>query len=369
MNIFGKNLGDYRLLRALDAENELDSYMHGHAQRMTRSAAAPVATDIWDSYGNYTHDQLRAGETAQAYGYLTDNLLAIQAEIDEVIYASYRSPEWVSINENIDPGAGAYGVRVLDSDGRAERIDSTTGTSAPSATTAQSLVSTPLYWYGLDASWTLDELRGAMLGNHPLETYSIEAAISGHLRVMDQVVLNGGGFQGATGLLNHPTASPTPSEDRAVTTAAGKAWSGATSTEIRKDISTQINAIIKSSQEAVGRVLTEGMTVFLPVDQYSLLTEVYVGNDARMTLMKAMMEDNPWTAFSGMPLNFTQVLELDDTMVLTLKHNRVAELGVPIMPRVVTTLDMGRQQIVQTESKFSELFVKRPNLIRYLTGI
>ena len=366
MNIFGKEPGDYALQRALDEDGELNAYHRAHN---ARTGVHTSETEVWNALGAGVPAQYeRAGQDAQAYGYLTNNLLAIQAEIDEVLYTSYRLPEWVAINTSINEGAEAYAIRVTDRDGRADRIDDTTGTAAPSAVTAQTLVQQPLHWYGLDAQWSLNELRAAMLGGHPLESSTIRATIDGHLETLDAVALDGGGYQGATGLLNHPIASPTPAEDRAVSSNASKTFATATTEEIRTMINNEISKLISESKEVVGRILTEGMTVYLPIAQYSLMSDKYVMNTDK-SLMKSMMDDNPWTTFTGKPLNFVQVAELDDKMIVSLKSSRVCEMGVSIMPRVVKVMDAGRWFKVQTESKFSELFVKRPNLIRYTTGI
>ena len=95
--------------------------------------------------------------------------------------------------------------------------------------------------------------------------------------------------------------------------------------------------------------------------------------------MRGLMEDNPWTHFTkGSPLNIARVLELDsasnpgsanDRMITALKHERVAEMGVSIMPRVLRILDMGRVITAQVESKYSNLFVKRPSTMYYLNSI
>ena len=95
--------------------------------------------------------------------------------------------------------------------------------------------------------------------------------------------------------------------------------------------------------------------------------------------MRGLMEDNPWTHFTGgSPLAIARVLELDsalnpgatnDRMITALKHERVAEMGVSIMPRVLRIIDQGRVITAQVESKFSNLFVKRPNTIYYLNNI
>ena len=90
---------------------------------------------------------------------------------------------------------------------------------------------------------------------------------------------------------------------------------------------------------------------------------MYIGDNADKTLMKSIMEDNPWTHFSGKPLSIQQVLELEDRgtggtdrMVVGLKNNRIAEMGVSISPRVLKIMDKGRVVCAQVESKPHDLY-------------
>ena len=96
----------------------------------------------------------------------------------------------------------------------------------------------------------------------------------------------------------------------------------------------------------------------------------------KKTLLRSIIDDNPWTNFSKQPLSIVRVIELKgiapsnrDRMVVGLKNARIAEIGVAIDPRVLRILDQGREIHAQVEAKFSELFVKRPSTIRYVDGI
>ena len=105
------------------------------------------------------------------------------------------------------------------------------------------------------------------------------------------------------------------------------------------------------------------MTVYLPGEQYDLLTTRYIGDNAERTLMRSIMEDNPWTHFTkGQPISIERVIELDsalnpgstsDRMIVGLKHERVAEMGVSISPRVLRVMDKGRVITAQVESRSS----------------
>ena len=375
-DIFGRTQDDYKIVRQRVKDGTWDRTQARLAERRPES----LPKHDFNAFGSGVPRQhARATEDQQALGFLTNNMLAIQTMIDEIMYTAYRLPDYAYINTAISEGATSYGVRVMDRVGRADRI-SAPGQDAPLATTAQALVTVPMFYYGLDAAWTIDELRGAMFGGIPLDTQSVDAAVTGSLETMEAVALTGGGFEGVTGLINHGSAaSPTGTQVQLYTQAANMAFDDLTSEQIRTLINTDVSRIIENSRETLGRNVDTGMTVMLPGLQYDLLTTRYLGDNAERTIMRGLREDNPWTHFTnGSPLNIVRMLELDsalnpgstsDQMVVMLKHERVAEIGVSIMPRVITILNKGRDMVAQVESKYSELFFKRPNVSIYHRAI
>ena len=199
-DIFGRNPEDYPFVRALHENNQWERYQRANADR--RPNGEPQHN--FNALGAGSPQGMeRAAEDAQALGFLTNNLLSIQTMIDNIMYTAYRLPAFVHINTSISEGASAYGVRVTNRVGRAARV-SAPGYDAPSATVSQALVQYPMYYYGLDAEWSIDELRGAMMAGIPLDTESIEAAVTGNMETLEAVALTGGGYDGTTGLLNHP---------------------------------------------------------------------------------------------------------------------------------------------------------------------
>ena len=88
------------------------------------------------------------------------------------------------------------------------------------------------------------------------------------------------------------------------------------------------------------------------------------------------MGQNPWYAFTGQDPMVKSVIELDgagasstDRMIVAVNDRRVMEMAVPIMPRVLTTLNQGYEICAPMEYKISGLNVKRPTTIRYTDGI
>ena len=297
--------------------------------------------------------------------------------VDEVMYTAYRLPQFVYLNTGIPEGAPIYGVRVRDRVGRAARITAP-GHDAPSATVSETLVPQPMHDYGLDAEWSISELRGAMMGGTPLDTESIEAAVTGSLETMEAVGLTGGGYEGATGLLNHPITG-----DDAVTHVHAGGEHDVRRPDERADPQPDQRADLGGHRRLAGDPRPEHQhrddglpprRAVRPADD-----ERYIGDNAERTLMRSIMEDNPWTHFTkGQPIAIERVIELDsalnpgstsDRMIVGLKHQRVAEMGVSISPRVLRVMDKGRVICAQVESKFSELFVKRASTIHYVDAI
>ena len=169
-DIFGRNPDDYEVIRARREAGALDEWMAREAERRG------VGPHDFSAFGAMSREA--AVSDAQASGYITNNMMAIQTAVDEIMYREFRLPEMLSINTSIPEGAQTYAYRVRNYVGEAQRI-SAPGHDAPTATASETLISHPLFYYGLDAEWTIDELRGAMFGGFPLDTESLAAAVRG----------------------------------------------------------------------------------------------------------------------------------------------------------------------------------------------
>ena len=373
-DIFGKEPRDYEWVRYLQDQNLWDEHQRALSDLVRFEEGIDVPPHDFDAIGTRQQIQNRAIDDQTAVGFLTNNLLSIQTAVDEIMYTAYRLPEFVSLNTNISLGSSEYGVIVRDRVGRAERVSSP-GYDAPSATISQGLVTRPLHYYGLDAEWSVQELRGAQMTGRALDTESVEAAVMGSLETMEAVAFTGGGYDGATGLVNQPITGA----GTVRTSNASQTFSAGTAVQIRTAITAELSKVIENSAETLGRNLNTGMTVYLPGEQYDLLNSRYLGDNAERTVMRGLMEDNPWTYFTnGSPLMIMRLLELDsarnpgstnDRMITTLKHPRVCEMGVSIMPRVLKIEDKGRVICAQVESEYSELWVKRPQDVYYLESV
>ena len=370
-DIFGRHPEDYTYLRALREAELLERWQND----MGVSYGIPNARLNFEALGNPVPGlEHRATDAAtEALGWVTNNMLAVQMMIDEILYTAFRLPMFVPMNTSIEEGARGYQVRIRDRRGRAQRL-SAPGWEAPSATVSETIDTHPIHVYGLDAEWSLSELRSARFAGTPLDTESIDAAITGLMETMEEVALTGGDYA-EKGLVNL-SAGTGVDQVRLETLTDAERFSAITPQAIRTAIATRVSRVITDSAETLGRNIADGMTVYLAPREYDLLNIVYIGDNAEKTVMRSILEDNPWTNRTGRPLTFESVLELENRgtgttsrMIVTLKHDRIFEIGVPVYPRVLRVMDKGRVICAQTEAEFSPLYVKRPKNIYYVDNV
>ena len=367
-DIFGNQPEDYQYLQALEEADLAQRWQDD----MGAAYGVPNARLNFEALGNPVPGlEHRATDAAtEAIGWVTNNMLAVQMMIDEILYTAFRLPMFVPMNTGIEEGARGYQVRVRDRRGRAQRLTAP-GWEAPSATVSETIDTHPIHVYGLDAEWSLSELRSARFAGTPLDTESIEAAITGLMETMEEVALTGGDYA-EKGLVNLATTGTDAVRREDLTTQ----FQADTAQGIRTAIATRLSRVVTDSQETLGRNIADGMTVYLAPREYDYLNIIYIGDNAEKTVMRSLMEDNPWTNRTSRPLSFESVLELENRgdsntsrMIVTLKHPRIFEIGVPVYPRVLRVMDQGRVICAQTEAEFSPLYVKRPQNIYYVDNV
>ena len=149
-----------------------------------------------------------------------------------------------------------------------------------------------------------------------------------------------------------------------------------TSENIRDVITTAIGAVIEDTMEVFGRTIRSGLTVYLPVAQFNRITSEPIGDNSDKSIWQYVQQHNPWMEYTGMAPMLRAVIELKgagpsdaDRMIVAVNDRRVMEMAVPIMPRILTTINKGYSICAPMEYKMSGLNVKRPNTIRYYDGV
>ena len=372
-DIFGRHQEDYESVAAYVDGGQWEARQQAMAQ--VRPQSQPLHS--FDALGHGVPDMYqRAEPNAQAVGFMTDNLLAIQTMVDEILYLKYRLPDYIHLNMNIAEGADSYGVRIIDRTGRGEFITNT-GTDAPVARVSQRLEQHNLHYAGIDAEYTVEDLRNAMFAGIPLDSAVIEAAVDGALEHMEAVGLSGSTVLPASprGLINWATGTGNDQVNLA-TQGANNTFDDLTGMGIRDVINDDISWVIETTQETLSTNITQGMSIYLPTQQFNRLVTRFVGDNQEVSVMRGILMDNPWTFRTGSEVMFKSVPELNnagasntDRMVIACKDPRVFEMGVSIPPRVLRVLDQGRNICAQIEYKFSSMFMKRATTVRYRDAI
>ena len=379
MDIFGRNIEDYAILRDLQEAGRLQGYLNQRALEATQ-------------YGHQPHDfqsldRLQAGGIQQragdpyGIGYVTDNLQAVQTVIDNIMYTSGRLTEFLPVlMDGVDEGAVSYGSRIIDRFGRGRAIDNE-GSNVERAQSNMNFVPLPLQLGGLDGVWTREDVRRAMLGGHPLSTETIEATIEGCLDHIEEVAFEGDVESGpsfATGLKNQD-ADASPDENEVQLTTETDKFSARAGDTIIDDLNTQIAGIIDDTKQTLPRNLMDAeLCVYMPNIQASIVStkRLTQGND--LSIWKFFEMNNAWSSFTKqrgpeMQPKLKWLQELNgaggssaDRVIVAVKHPRVMEIAVPIMPRIISVQDKGRVICAEGEYKYGPLHVKHPRGIRYI---
>lgn len=375
-DIFGRESHQYSHIRSMQEAGIWED------QRRLRAAEFGGQPHDFNALGRADGDIRRAAnpeQNAQAFGYLTNNIQAIHSMMEEILYTGFRLPEFIPLVTDVPEGAATYAYRVVDRAGLGQFIDND-GTSAPSANVGVRLVPYGLEYAGIIPEWTMEDLRRAMLAGVPLDTETVEAGMQGAMDHIEIIGLLGDKDRGFKGLTNLKTGAgavtlytSTSSGDLAV-----KDFDHANTTaeQIRAFVTAAINQVISSTAEVFGRTIRSGLTIYLPIDQFNIITSDPIGDNADRSIWQYIQLHNSWTEYTGETPRLKAVQELKgaggsntDRMVVAVNDRRVMEMAIPIYPRILTTINKGYTVCSPMEYKISGLNVKRPTTIAYFDGI
>ena len=359
-DIFGRERHEYRHYANMTDEL-FERHQAAHAAFFSRRFNVPPT--IRHDFNALGSVEERAGVNAQGVGYVTDNLLAFTGMIEEILYTGYRADEMVPVRTDIPEGATSYTPRVVDVVGNAKFLTSA-GLEAEAVRINESIDPQPMLIAGVDAEWTAEDIRNAMHTGLPLQSLTLESAVERCYDHIEKVALVGDSSRSWHGLSNLTSAG----DGITVATNATKTFAASTALEIQALISGEISALITDSNEVVGRRLRDNLCIYLPGTQYDILCNP-LGDNADKSIMDWLERMNPFTKMTGNSIMFKRLMELDATMLTTVMSDRVFEMGMSIMPRILKILDGGRVITGQLEYKIGRLYIKRPKYIRQIGGL
>lgn len=365
-DIFGREAHDYAHLQVLNERGMLDQ-----AQSLwARSAGRPphnfnaLQPRGWD--GMWSRDE----SNAQALGFLTNNLQAVQAGLDEILYTQDRTAEMVPIITNVPEGAATYAYRVIDRAGRGRFIDFD-GSMAPSANVGVRLVPYGLEYAGIVPEWTMEDLRRSMFTGVPLDSEVMKAAARGAKDHIEEIAFIGDAKRGFYGLTNLPTTG-----DSAVNRSnAASTISAMDGDALVVFLQEQVTKIVEDTMEVFGRNIQGDLCIYLPISQATKVTNHRLV-DVNMSVWGYFCGNNTWANYTGKKPMLKWLQELkgagtsnSDRMIIAMKDTRIMEMAIPIYPRVLTTLNYGFYVQAPMEYKISGLNVKRPSSIYYVDRV
>ncbi len=361
-NIFGRNPRDLMVIR---------SQCDGMTDRQIMDSLVASGSKI-----NFNHDFSRRNFTSDAeasvaaFGLVSNNLEAVQAEVEEVLKQQFRVPMFIPINSSIPEGATSYSFNVIKRFGKGKFINKD-GSNVESATASMGKVIFNLEYAGIEAAWTLQELRNCLFTGVKLDGECLRAATEGALDHIQDIAFDGDAEVGFKGLLNHDEV---PVYQGTVPDFTDPA----TTADIMINfIQALVSAMGTSTNELIYQHFGTGELIcVVPTAVFDAISSRKCSDDASRTVANFLAQNNPWTQRTGKALTFKSLPEASDAaetgdgrLILYPMHSRVLEMAIPIMPRIITTLNEGYRIKAPMEYSLSGVNAKRPQMMMYADGV
>ena len=366
-DIFGKEAHGYSHYRGLG--DQLASYITQHAAARDDMPARPPHNF------NALRIATAASDDVQVLGYATNNLEAIQAQIDQVLYDKYRLPDWIPMKGGIPEGVMSYARRTRDSWGRGRFIDSA-GSEMPTVGMGTRIESYPIHYAGIAGQWNLQEMRAAMTAGTALDSDQVAEASRGAMEHIESVGLTGDDDRGLKGFINLEAHATDATKVKLNARTGAKKITAMTAEEMIALLTDAVSDIIESTNAIFGRQIKGPLGIYLPITEALKVTNTRRSGENNRTVWSLFAEENGWTTFAGIQPTLHPVVELKgagvgDTnrMVMAVKSTDVFEMAIPIQPRAVTPTRAGLTITAPLEYSMSGVNVVRPAGIQYFDRI
>lgn len=360
-NIFGKDWSDYTHLRDIESDRKPRGLTEYLQKKNMNFSDFELNKGVKTLRGMQDSVDPAAGVT-----WLRSNLSAMQPEVDEILYSNFRLQELLPIKTDIPEGAKSYFYQVVDHKGRGTFIDNR-GIMAPTATASAKTVTYDIRLGGIVAKWSNEDLRAALFGGVNLEAETIQAATEGSLDHIEAVGIGTSPeewFEGITNLSKVPVIT------------AATPWSSLSGDDLIKAITSPITSLIENTHEIFGRVIKSDLALYIPISLMDQL-QSYRASVSDRTIMELTQKNNAWTHYTGRPLQFKQVQELDTAGGGNTRRvlygfptePRVWEFSMPISPRAGVVIQEHFGVSLSFEYKISGVNAKRPEAMLYVDNV
>lgn len=366
-NIFGREVEQYQIFR--------DAFPAGTPRATMQDALSRGGRQIDWAFKPQRRDfRDNAEAVTAAIGLISNNLMAVQAESDEILRRIFQLNEFVPISTNVPEGATSKAINVINRYGKGKFINKD-GSNVENAQASVNRVAYGIAYGGVVGSWSLQELRESLFAGIPLNAETITAAIEACNYHIQTVGFVGDSQEGFEGLL---TSSKIPSFTGSIPDFSSlNAQGGATADDLVKFVNALITTIGSASNEVLYQHFrTSDLVLAVPTDVFDILTTNRYGDNADKSIWDFLKVRNAWTTRTARELMLKSLPEAGTAsagggtrIALYPKDKRVLEMDMPIAPRVTTVINKAYSVETPYEYSVSGVNVKRGGLCLYADDV
>jgi hypothetical protein len=310
-----------------------------------------------------------AGQAAEAF--LISQLTYIEPQVYRIRYPNIRYPEIVPVDTSAPAWIPSVTYFSIDGVGKASWFNGRAN-DVPLAEVQRTKYETPVKMAAIGYEYDLEELNQAIMLGRDLNVDKAYYARLAAEEFIDNAALYGDSTAGAsfTGLVNNSGVTQAAVANGA---AASPLWTSKTASEILKDVNTALGgpAVATSGVEMAD-------TLLLPWTQFNLVSSTQVANTSNQTILNWLLENNVFTARTGMPLKIVPVWSLETAgsgatarMVAYWRDPTVVKMHLPMPFQFVGGVWRDGPMLYKVPGafRFGGVDVRRPAAFRYYDGI
>lgn len=230
--------------------------------------------------------------------FFSRQLEAIDPTAYMTLFAGILGRRYVPLVDNVSPLENTYTYRMYTIHGQS-RLGGPRARNSPTVSVTAEEVSQSIKQLPVSMTWTVREIQQAAKYNVPLDSLTIQAAMSTIARRQDSMIAFGETGTNIRGLLNHPSVQlSTP----VTKTGGGTLWTGLTvkPDEIIRDINQIVNdarAALKQASKLPGGDQTpafDRFTVLISSLRYSMIASTPRTDNSDTTILQFVLKNNPW---------------------------------------------------------------------------
>ena len=297
----------------------------------------------------------------QSLNFVESQAASIEPRVRMLRRGSIQYPDLVGITREANPHADS--IVYYSYDGTGTMIDvANRASDIPLVDVSEQQHTVGIHWKALAYDWSDREIGRAELMGTPLSDRKVRLAFRIAEEEKEKVFLEGDASKGWDGILNH---SSIPGDD------ATHTFENATDKQIAEMIGALISGVSETTNQS--RMCD---TLLLPVKQFNKLTYTPMGDDAGVSVMRWIRDNNPYTSSTGNPLMIRTVRQLknahngnQDRAIAYPRDMEVLRFHVPQELQFGEAQRQGLTWTYYGSMVLAGLEIMEPSAMRYLNNI